>query len=51
MIRNKKQPNTKKGLNIKVKHPDFGYVEFNFLSLRQYDILKQFKQNGERRST
>ena len=28
---------------IKVKHPAFGYVEFHGMSLRQKDVLKNYK--------
>jgi hypothetical protein len=29
---------------IKVKHPDYGWVEFSGVTIRQLDILKEYKR-------
>lgn len=31
-----------KKIDIKVKHPEFGYVEFRGMTIRQKDILKEY---------
>jgi hypothetical protein len=35
---------------IRVKHPDFGYVEFHGLSLRQIDVLNKIKKDARQDS-
>jgi len=33
----------KKKFDIKIKHPEFGHVEFRGLTERQKDVLKNYK--------
>lgn len=35
---------------IRIKHPNFGYVEFHGLSIRQKDVLNKIKKDARQNS-
>lgn len=37
-----KKENDTNTINVRVTHPEFGYVDFNSISLRQADILNSY---------
>ena len=46
-----KPKTNKEEVYIRVQHPDFGYVEFRGLTLRQNDVLKHYDKITNNKKT